>query len=308
MDLEKVNNDDLILKEKLPVAYQVTLSFIWAINITVTRRTARRGIIKSVLFTSVTQLAGHIRMTVTRTSHIVTFVIHCTNIRTIAGWKLDQRRDFREFTKMTHCLVYWVRVGLGWFQKSLTTFFFNQGSVKSQKRLAQESFFFCAKNWWSGVCFLFLMAVASSSAVRICACSVSPFNLDPLHSVRYTTLKYSVSLSQAYCFPMTSQIPFICRGPGPGRGFLKDHSLFIPPPRPPPLMMGGGGRFSGSHGFQGGTEGDLSSPTDLKGVTIENWLPINCHWGDHTITTEPRGVIRSISSSHTQNPPSFLRR
>ena len=238
MDLEKVTNDDLILKEKLPVAYQVTLSFIWAINVTVTRRTARRGIIKSVLFTSVTQLAGHIRMTVTRTSHIVTFVIHCTNIRTIAGWKLDQRRDFREFTKMTHCLVYRVRVGLGWFQKSRTTFFFNQRSVKSQKRLAQESFFFCAKNWWSGVCFLFLMAVASSRAVRICACSVSPFNLDPLHSVRYTTLKYSVSLSQAYCFPMTSQIPFICRGPGPGRGFLKDHSLFIPPPHPPPLWWG----------------------------------------------------------------------
>ena len=182
--------------------------------------------------------------------------------------------------------------------------------MSNPKRLARSVFFFCAKSWWSGVCFLFLMAVASSQAVRICACSVSPFNLDPLHSVRYTTLKYSVSLSQAYCFPMTSQIPFICQGPGPGRGFLWDYSLFIPPPRHP-LWWGGVGvveDFRGSHGFQGGTEEDLSSPTELKGVTIENWPPINCHRGDHTITTEPRGGIRSISSSHTQNPPSFLRR
>ena len=28
--------------------------------------------------------------------------------------------------------------------------------------------------------------------------------------------------------------------------------------------------FRGTHGFQGGTEEDLSSPTELKGVTIEN--------------------------------------
>ena len=184
MDLEKVTNDDLILKEKLPVAYQVTLSFIWAINVTVTRRTARRGIIKSVLFTSVTQLAGHIRMTVTRTSHIVTFVIHCTNIRTIAGWKLDQKRDFREFTKMTHCLVYWVRVGL--VSKVPHDLLLQSEECQIPKKTRPGVFlFFCAKSWWSGVCFPFLMAVASSRAVRICACSVSPFNLDPLHPLHY---------------------------------------------------------------------------------------------------------------------------
>ena len=177
-------------------------------------------------------------MTVTRTSHIVTFVIHCTNIRTIAGWKLDKRRDFREFTKMTHCLVYWVRVGL--VSKVPHDLLLQSEECQIPKKTRQECFFFCAKSWWSGVCFLFLMAVASSQAVRICACSVSPFNLDPLHSVRYTTLKYSVSLSQAYCFPMTSQIPFVCQGPGPGRGFLKDHSLFIHPPRPPPPPYDGG--------------------------------------------------------------------
>ena len=55
-----------------------------------------------------------------------------------------------------------------------------------------------------------------------------------------------------------------------GEGLSKGPFLIHPPSPPPPLMMGGGGRFSGSHGFQGGTEGDLSSPTDLKGVTIEN--------------------------------------
>ena len=141
---------------------------------------------------------------------------------------------------MTHCLVYWVRVGLGWvgFKSPARPSSSIRGVSNPEKGSPRRVFFFCAKNWWSGVCFLFLMAVASSRAVRICACSVSPFNLDPLHSVRYTTLKYSVSLSQAYCFPMTSQIPFICRGPGPGRGFLKDHSLFIPPPHPPPLWWG----------------------------------------------------------------------
>ena len=140
MDLEKVNDDDLILKEKLLVAYQVTLSFIWAVNVTVTRRTARRGIIKSVLFTSVTQLAGHIRMTVTRTSHVVTFVIYCTNIWTVAGWKLNQKRDFREFTKWPIALF--TELGLGWFQKSRTTFFFNQRSVKSRKKTRPRVFFF----------------------------------------------------------------------------------------------------------------------------------------------------------------------
>ena len=164
MDLEKVNDDDLILKEKLLVAYQVTLSFIWAVNVTVTRRTARRGIIKSVLFTSVTQLAGHIRMTVTRTSHIVTFVIHCTNIRTIAGWKLDQKRDFREFTKMTHCLVYWVRVGL--VSEVPHDLLLQSEDCQIPKKDSPKSVFFpCAKNWWSGICFLFLMAVSSSRAV-----------------------------------------------------------------------------------------------------------------------------------------------
>ena len=57
-----------------------------------------------------------------------------------------------------------------------------------------------------------------------------------------------------------------------GEGLSKGPFLIHPPspPAPPPPMEGGGGRFSGITWFSGGTEGDLSSPTDLKGVTIEN--------------------------------------
>ena len=56
-----------------------------------------------------------------------------------------------------------------------------------------------------------------------------------------------------------------------GEGLSKG-PFIIHPPSPPPLMMGGVGveDFRGTHGFQGGTEEDLSSPTELKGVTIEN--------------------------------------
>ena len=62
-----------------------------------------------------------------------------------------------------------------------------------------------------------------------------------------------------------------------GEGLSKG-PFIIHPPSPPPLMMWGWGwgwgggveDFRGSHGFQGGTEEDLSSPTELKGVTIEN--------------------------------------
>ena len=45
-----------------------------------------------------------------------------------------------------------------------------------------------------------------------------------------------------------------------------DHSLFIPPP-PPPIIggVGSGGRFSEITWLSGGTEGDHSSPTELKG-------------------------------------------
>ena len=71
-------------------AYQVTLKISGAFNITVTRRTARRRIIERILFTSITQLSRHMRMTGTQTSHVVTLAIHCTNSRTVASWKLTQ--------------------------------------------------------------------------------------------------------------------------------------------------------------------------------------------------------------------------
>ena len=79
-------------------AYQVTLKISGAFNITVTRRTARRRIIESILFTSITQLSRHMRMTGTQTSHVVTLAIHCTNNRTVASWKLTQNisEEFRE--------------------------------------------------------------------------------------------------------------------------------------------------------------------------------------------------------------------
>ena len=54
-----------------------------------------------------------------------------------------------------------------------------------------------------------------------------------------------------------------------------------------------------------GDKGGSVVANRVKGLTIENWPPINCHRGDHTNTTEPRGGIRSISSWHTQNSPNL---
>ena len=87
-------------------AYQVTLKISGAFNITVTRRTTRRRIIESVLFTSVTQLSRHMRMTGTQTSHVVTLAVHCTNNRTVASWKLTQYISERVSRTTMHPYVF----------------------------------------------------------------------------------------------------------------------------------------------------------------------------------------------------------